>query len=257
MDYEYLKRYVLGEFGMDLSAYKDNQIKRRLEILLTRTNTDDYKGYVQFIKKDDGERAKLLRALTVNTTEFYRDPVVFDYLKEQVFPGLLKEKERIRIWSAGSSDGPEPYTIAMILDSMAIPTQRFQIYATDIDNEVLARAKVGKYQERRLAKLPSGWRERYFREVDRGYIISDDIKNRVSFKKHDLLGKLLLGPWDVVLCRNVLIYLNREAQQNLVTKFAHLLESGGYLILGWPEYIFQPEKQGLTRVGPCTYKKNS
>lgn len=255
MGYEYLKRYVQDEFGIDLSAYKDNQIKRRLETLLTRAKTTDYHQYVHRLKKDEAERARLLRVLTVNTSEFYRDPAVFDLLRDEILPELLKARRRLRIWSAGCSDGPEPYTIAMILDALEVPPHRFELYATDIDEEVLLRAREGRYPEQRLAKLPPGWRERYFQQVERTFAVAEGIKRVVAFKRHDLLGKPLPGPWEIILCRNVLIYLNREAQDGLIAKFASLLGDGGYLILGWPEYIFQPERLGLSKVGPCTYRK--
>ncbi len=256
-DYDHLKRYVQDQFGMDLSAYKDNQIKRRLETHLARNNVSTYKDYVQAIKGDHEEKVKLLRALTVNTTEFYRDPAVFDFLKDKLIPELLTSRRRIRIWSAGSSDGSEAYTLAMILDHLQISPQRFEIQASDIDMEILEKAKEGAYMEQRLTKLPPGWKEKYFTKIERTFKVSEEIKNQVIFKKHDLLGRLIPGPWDIILCRNVLIYLTKEAQEDLIARFAQALSLDSYLILGWPEYIFNPEKLGLARVGPCTYKKVS
>jgi chemotaxis protein methyltransferase CheR len=168
----------------------------------------------------------------------------------------LQRANAPKIWSAACSTGEEPYTMVMIL-SKYLPLNKIHILATDIDEKAIARAKLGLYPERSLNELPHDMKRKYFTKEGSQYQISDEIKKAVTFKKHNLLADSFGGPFDLIICRNVLIYFTEEAKDILYHKFSNALNSSGILFVGSTEQIFNVGKYGFEVEDTFFYKKKA
>ena len=167
MNYEGFKTQVLTLTGINLSAYKENQMKRRIDALIKKNLCNGYDEYVAMLKKNPKSLEDFIAYLTINVTEFFRNPSQWEVLEKQIFPLLLQKKRNIKIWSAACSTGDEPYSIAMTLSKL-MPLSQIQILATDIDKEVLAKAKEGFYSSRNLTNLPINFKEQFMIPVEGG-----------------------------------------------------------------------------------------
>lgn len=178
--------------------------------------------------------------LTINVSEFYRNPEQWKVLESEILPELMKSgNKNLKIWSAACSTGDEPYSLAMVL-SKYVPLSNINILATDIDKQVLEKAKLGLYAEKSLAGLPKEYISKYFTKVgNSAYQISNDIKKCVQFKQHNLLKDPYPTGYDLILCRNVLIYFTEEAKEDIYRKFNDTLRSGGVLFVGSTEQIIK------------------
>lgn len=177
--------------------------------------------------------------MTINVSEFFRNYKRWEVLESKILPQILKNNKHPKIWSAACSTGEEAYTIAMIV-SFLMPYTDLRILATDIDENVLVRAKTGIYSEKSINEVPKKLKQRYFNKQGDYYFISNEIKRMVSFKKHNLLGDPYDGPYDLIICRNVLIYFTEEAKNQLYQKFSSALKQNGILFVGNTEQIFNP-----------------
>ena len=175
-------------------------------------------------------------------------------LEKQILVPMLQKKHSLKIWSAACSTGEEPYTIAMIL-AQFLPLKSIRILATDIDETVLKKARKGVYGERELQELPLHMKTKYFTYREGLYYISEDIKNTVVFKKHDLLQDPFQSNYDLIVCRNVLIYFTDVAKHALYEKMSQSLKKGGVLFVGSTEQIFNTSSYGLTCSRPFFYRK--
>ena len=244
MNYEGFKAQVLTLTGINLSAYKENQMKRRIDALIKKNQCKGYDEYLICLKTDKKRLEDFVAYLTINVTEFFRNPSQWDVLEKQIFPLLLDKKRTIKIWSAACSTGDEPYSLAMTLSKL-LPLSQIQILATDIDKEVLAKAKEGFYLSRNLSNLPKHFQEKYMTAVDGGYKIKDELKRCITFKQHNLLKDPYPTGVDLIVCRNVLIYFTEEAKKDIYKNFNRALVDQGILFVGSTEQIIMCQEFGF------------
>ena len=246
-NYEKFKKDNLQLAGIDLNSYKEKQMRRRINTLITKNNVKTYNDYVALIKKDKEKFDQFINFLTINVSEFYRNPDQWKILEGEVFPALIKKfGKNLKIWSAACSTGDEPYSLVMAL-SRQVPLTNIKIIATDIDNQVLDTARMGLYNEKSIASVPDDLKKKYFTKVGSSYQISDEIKKRVEFKKHDLLKDPYPSGCNLIVCRNVVIYFTEEAKDVIYQKFYKALQPGGVLFIGSTEQIMNYRELGFDR----------
>lgn len=246
-NYEKFKKDILQLAGIDLNSYKEKQMRRRINTLITKNNVKTYNDYVALIKKDKEKFDQFINFLTINVSEFYRNPDQWKILEGQVFPELIKKfGKNLKIWSAACSTGDEPYSLVMAL-SRQVPLANIKIIATDIDNQVLDTARMGLYNEKSIASVPDDLKKKYFTKVGSSYQISDEIKKGVEFKKHDLLKDPYPSGCNLIVCRNVVIYFTEEAKDVIYQKFHKALQPGGVLFIGSTEQIMNYRELGFDR----------
>lgn len=255
-DYEVFKKNILDLTGIDLNSYKERQMKRRLNTLGEKFGFHDYDSFYKDLKVNLDHRKQFMNYLTINVSEFYRNPAQWEVLETKVIPELLKQnKTELKIWSAACSTGDEPYTIVMIMKEL-FPNVRINLTATDLDDLVIAFAKEGLYSEKSIADLPKKYITKYFKQLpDQTYQISKEIKDCVKFKQHNLLADPYDDHYDLIVCRNVLIYFTEEAKLEVFKKFHQALRPNGYLFIGSTEQLLQARKIGYEPLYSFFYKK--
>lgn len=253
-DYEQFISKIKSKTGIDLGLYKEAQMKRRLTSLYEKKGFTSFQSYFQGIDRDRELLYEFLDRMTINVSEFYRNYKRWEVLEKKILPKMLKRTGNPKIWSAACSTGEEPYTIAMIL-SKFIPLSKIRILATDIDEKAIARAKLGIYPERSLNEVPEDMKRKYFTRDGSGYVISEDIKKSVVFKKHNLLADPYGTSFDLIICRNVLIYFTEEAKDIIYHKFTKALNPEGILFVGSTEQIFNVNKYGMEVEDTFFYRK--
>lgn len=245
--YEKFKKDVYALTTIDLNAYKEKQMRRRIDSLLTKNKADSYDAYVAMIKQDKDKFEQFVNFLTINVSEFYRNPEQWDFLDKEVFPALMKQfGQKLTIWSAACSTGDEPYSLVMAL-SKHIPLNQIKIIATDIDRQVLDKARVGLYNEKSIAGVPDDLKAKYFTQVGASYKISDAIKERVEFREHNLLKDSYPSGCHLIVCRNVVIYFTEEAKTEIYKKFNNALVKDGMLFIGSTEQIIDYKELNYKR----------
>lgn len=232
---------VQKRLGIQLTSYKQDYIKRRLLSRMNSTRSKDFVEYHHYLKTHPEEEEKLRNALTINVTKFFRDLDVFDLVKKEIFPTILRDKRSIKIWSAGCSSGEEPYTYAIILHELGKTGPGFNgaIIATDIDEEMLKKARLGVYEKNALENMSEAQISRHFDKKEDGkFYIKDHIKQIVKFQPHDLMkGQPAAKGVDMVSCRNVTIYFNEQQKKDLVKLVHESLVKDGFYIMGMSEYM--------------------
>lgn len=254
MDYEEFKRQIFKMTSIDLNAYKENQMKRRIDALIKKNEYESYVEYIEALRDDYQALEQFKLYLTINVTEFFRNPSQWQILQKEIVPSILKRKERIRVWSAACSTGDEPYSIAMILAEI-MPLSRVEIIATDIDKEVLLRARAGIYTERNLINLPKIFQQKYMKLSGKNFLIDEEIKKCITFKRHNLLKDPYPREVDLIVCRNVLIYFTEEAKNEVYHRFNQALAEDGMLFVGSTEQIIMCHEFGLEPCKTFFYKK--
>jgi len=255
-NYDFFKTQVLKLTGIDLNAYKEGQMRRRIDTLIQKHKCN-YLTYVELIKSDKERFEEFVNFLTINVSEFWRNPEQWKVLEEKVVPSLIKILPSPKIWSAACSTGDEPYSLVMLL-SRYLPLSKIKIIATDIDKQVLEKARVGLYHEKSLKGLPEEFKKKYFeRRSETSLQINDDIKKCVEFREHNLLSDPYPNPCDLIVCRNVLIYFTEEAKDEIYVKFNKALKPGGVLFLGSTEQIIQPGNIGYSAISSFFYQKKA
>ncbi len=254
MDYEGFKKAVYGLTGIDLSSYKEKQMKRRIEALIRKCGFDSYGEYFKAISEDRSLRYEFLNYLTINVSEFYRNPDQWKILENDILPHLLEKNRFLRIWSAACSTGDEPYTLVMVLNRF-LPLSNIRILATDIDMEALEKARLGVYSEKSVENLPADFLGKYFLKEGDTYKILDEVKKCVDFRRHDLLRDEYPKECDLIVCRNVLIYFTEEAKAEIYTRFNRSLKTGGILFVGSTEQIIMAHKYRLKPIRTFFYQK--
>lgn len=256
-DYEYFKREVFALTGIDLSSYKENQMKRRIDTLIAKHQIIGYDKYVQMLRTDTKKFEEFVSYLTINVSEFYRDPQQWKVLEHDIIPDLIRKfGKNLRIWSAACSTGDEPYSLVMAL-SRYLPLGCIKVYATDIDRQVLEQAKAGLYQEKSIASVPEELKRKYFSRSGSAYQISAEIRSRVEFGQHNLLRDTYPGNYHLIVCRNVLIYFTEEAKQEVYAKFFRSLAAGGILFAGSAEQMMYHADIGFVKKYSLYYEKPS
>ncbi|MCI7078618.1 MAG: protein-glutamate O-methyltransferase CheR [Veillonellaceae bacterium] len=253
-DWEEFKAKLKRKTEIDLDLYKAPQMQRRIMNLARRNGYDKYSAYFDKVVQDKDDFAAFIEYLTINVSEFFRTPDKFAKLETDVIPELMKRSSRLNIWSAGCSIGAEPYSLAMILNDMT-PNTRHRILATDLDIEILGKAKAGVYNENELKAMSEARKSKYFTRQGDKYAVSPDIKQRIEFKRHNLLKDSFETGFDLILCRNVVIYFTEEAKDQLYANFFKALKPGGILFVGATEAILNFRKLGYTSYQPFFYQK--
>lgn len=257
-DYEDFKKFILQSTTIDLNAYKERQMKRRIDTLISRNKYDGYDSYSQAIKKDKKLMEEFINYITINVSEFYRNPNLWKTLEDVILPDLIsKFGPRLKVWSAACSTGDEPYSLAMVL-AKKVPMRDIKIIATDLDEQVLEKAKDGVYGENSIKGLPKEFQDKYFEKMgDRFYKISDDIKRCVEFKKSNLLKDPYPTGCHLIVCRNVLIYFTEEAKKDVYEKFNKSLVTDGCLFVGNTEQIIGYRDMGYSYDHLFFYRKTN
>lgn len=231
---------IAVERGFGCDSYKPGCLRRRIAVRMRARGVHTYEQYARVLDVDQAEYDRLLDALTINVTKFYRNPETWDLLAARVLPRLW-ERGRARCWSAGCASGEEPYTLAILLLEAAsalgaAPLQPPPIDATDFDLCSLARADAGSYPETAFDEMPGRLIERYF--CGRPRTVRPEVRQLVRFRRHDLIREAPPDPpYDLIMCRNVVIYFDRPTQEGLYARFAEALTPGGYLVLGKVETL--------------------
>jgi chemotaxis protein methyltransferase CheR len=256
MDYEGFKKQVFSLTKIDLNAYKERQMKRRIDALITKRAVKGYDDYVALLKKDKGVFDEFVNYLTINVSEFYRNPEQWRTLEKEIIPELIEKfGNRLKIWSAACSTGDEPYSLVMVLAKF-MPLSNIKIIATDIDKQVLDKARLGLYNAKSLQGLPKEYINEYFTKInDKSYQISDKVKRCVEFSQHNLLKDTYPTNCDMIICRNVLIYFTEEAKEEVYRKFNTSLKKDGILFVGSTEQIIQPQNLGYVSHRSFFYNK--
>lgn len=254
-DYEYFKTEVMALTSIDLNCYKEKQMKRRIDTLIAKNKIVGYDKYVHALKTDKTIFEEFVNYITINVSEFYRNPEQWKLLDEQIIPELIhKFGKNLKVWSAACSTGDEPYSLVMAL-SRHIPLGNIKIFATDLDKQVIAKAKVGLYSEKSIVGVPDDLRRKYFTQVGPSYKIADEVKARVEFKEHNLLRDVYPTDCHLIVCRNVLIYFTEEAKDDVFRRFQHSLANGGVLFIGSTEQIINYREMGYSRENSFFYQK--
>lgn len=269
-----LLQKVFEERGLDFRAYNKTMLRRRLARRLLALRTESYKEYARMLDTHPEEYKELFDTLIISVSYFFRNPLTFEFLYQVVLPEMITHKEQsrdtmIRVWSAGCAHGEEPYSVAILLAELLgerLKDYRVTIYATDIDTDALNKAKVGEYAEDSILEVKKGFLNKYFHYKNGNYQIGDDIKALVDFSFHDLTSEKVVVPsqsvfanFDLVLCRNVLIYFNRELQKRVINNLKTVLNEKGYLVFGEAEILTDNAHSDIIcRDGLCkVYQKTS
>lgn len=255
-NYEKFKKDVLALTNIDLNFYKEKQMRRRIDTIATKHGCSNYDDYVRVLKTDHEKFDAFVNFLTINVSEFYRNPDQWKLMDETVIPKLLKEQGRnLKIWSAACSTGDEPYSLVMAL-SKHIPLSNIRVLATDIDKRVLANAQTGLYNQKSIANVPEDLKKKYFKQVGQSFQIADEIKRCVTFKEHNLLKDPYPKDFDLILCRNVVIYFTDEAKNMIYKQFHASLKKHGVLFIGSTEQITNYKELNYERLSSFYFEKN-
>ncbi|BBF42101.1 chemotaxis protein methyltransferase CheR [Lachnospiraceae bacterium KM106-2] len=254
--YEKFKLDVKKITDIDLNAYKERQMKRRIDALITKNHYSSYDEYVNELKRNSALLEEFVNYLTINVSEFYRNPEQWKILEQEVLPMLMEQSSgSLKIWSAACSTGDEPYSLVMLL-SKFMPLSKIKIIATDIDKQVLQKAKSGLYYEKFVKGLPKEFADKYFTKVGTNTVqIADEIKACVEFKQHDMLKDAYPTNCDLIICRNVMIYFTEEAKNEIYKKFHNALKPKGVLFVGSTEQMIQSKEFGYDTLKSFFYQK--
>lgn len=255
-DYKQFVEQIELKTNIDLSLYKEAQMKRRLVSLYKKRGFQSFRQFYTAICQDEKLMSEFLDRITINVTEFFRNKNRWDVLEKEILPRLLLNKRELKIWSSASSTGEEPYTLAMIL-SRYLPLDQISILATDIDEEALKVAQRGIYTEKSITQIPIDLKKKYMIKEGSLYKVAESLKKTVHFKKMNLLADEFDTDFDLIVCRNVLIYFTEEAKDLLYRKFSTSLIDGGVLFVGSTEQIFNYSNYGFEVEESFFYKKIS
>jgi chemotaxis protein methyltransferase CheR len=257
--YGHFLRVVNRLTGLDLTAYRPGQMRRRLEALRARVGAGDFIAYARLLERDPERLQELRDFLTINVTEFFRDTPHFHRLATHVLPSLLAVRRSLRVWSAACSVGAEPYSLAMLLMELS-PNGVHRVVATDIDRTALARARRGDdYSAVELRGVGPDRLARFFvhSAETSTWALRPEVKRLVEFREQNLLTESPSAVFDLILCRNVVIYFTDEAKCALYERLTAALRPGGVLLLGATEVLPRPSTLGLGVEGPSLYRRVS
>lgn len=252
--------------GFDFSGYRSTMLERRLQKRIYSTNSKNSEEYFTYLNQNSDEFDNLIDVFTINVSSFFRNPLMFEYLRKIVIPDIYSAKAKegsvnLRIWSAGCSFGEEPYSLAILLNEFYEKEESSVesiIFATDIDKKALKQAAIGRYGFNSIKNIKYGLLQKYF-TIDGAYFdIVSQIKKQVNFSLFDILNKNILVPpdsifggFDLVLCRNVLIYFEVEYQKMIFHKLYKSLNPNGFLVLGEAEMPIEGFQHKFKRMSNC------
>jgi len=255
--------YLMEQRGVDFSGYYPAMLMRQMGHRLDVLNCNDFEDYLSFIKGNTEELDTLLDVITINVSHFFRDPLTFELLAESILPSILLGKvqngdDTLRIWSTGCSMGEEAYSIAILIQELLFKqglAMKLHLFGTDIDTKILGRAATAVYPVASVENVKYGLLKKYFIPAGKEFMIIPEIKRQVTFSFYDILDKKhtvppdsIFGNFDLVLCRNLLIYFNTEYQETILAKLLYALTPKGYLILGKTESLPIKSQQYFNRI---------
>lgn len=250
---------IYNSSGIHFTDVNRPILESRLKERLKKSNLISFDDYFNIITRDPQELKVLLDAVTTNLTSFFRNLTQIKSFENEVINEIKKTRlnKKIRIWSAGCSTGEEPYTIAMILKEKLDSSWNIEITASDISFNVLMKANEGFYPESKIAGIPPELLNKYFVKAGDGYQITDDIKKNIKFDYHNLKYDSGLKDFDVVFCRNVIIYFDAKAQEDVINRLYQAMNNNSYLFIGHSESLFgMKTKFVFTKLGDaCLYMK--
>lgn len=249
-----LLRYVEEELSFATSHYNDSYLDRRVHARMRRTGADTYTAYLGTLKEDPAEADRLLKALSINVTSFFRNPPMWEELRD-VLRTLSRESGRLDVWSAACSDGREPYSLAMLaMDDSQVDETRLSITATDISKPSLATARTGVYESTRTTDIeeelaPLSNHDDYLRQDGKQFAIQPAVKQLVDFRRHDLIRNEPIGTFDLILCRNLFIYIDPAYKDRILSTLDDSIVTGGYLVIGMAETLPTDYRASFEAVG--------
>ncbi|MDP5273802.1 CheR family methyltransferase [Chengkuizengella axinellae] len=253
LDYHSFVKELKKHINIDLSQYKETQMKRRLTVLKNKRGYHSFRDYLKDIVKEPNLMDEFLDRMTINVSEFWRNSNRWSLLEKKYIPSLLNGNEQLKCWSAGCSTGEEAYTLSMILANQT-SASKYKIVASDLDERVLEKADKGKYDERSLRELPQKY-HKYINKEQSYYKVLDLLKENIKFEKKNLLSDPFGSQFDLIICRNVMIYFTNPAKDLLYQKFSDALKPGGILFVGSTEQIFSPKDYQLETEDMFFYRK--
>lgn len=248
-DYTHFVKQIHGKYDINLGFYKEEQMKRRLNSFKDKYQLDNFQALFHAVSDSDSIRQAFFDKMTINVTEFFRNRSRWQALIDLISNRWTTPK----IWSAACSSGEEAYTLSIILNE--IYKSGYQIDATDIDRRMLDHAKAGTYTKSSLRELNEIEIKKYFHKFDESYNIDIKFKKPIRFEKHNLLSDSYKNGYDLIVCRNVLIYFTDEAKDHVFRRFSASLNPGGILFVGSTEQIFNAKQYGLQAIGKFLYEK--
>jgi len=252
-EWEALYRAVLKASGLDLSQYKANQLQRRIGMMAESKGYSDLADLAAWITGKPENLSWFMDKLAINVSELFRNPEKWEELRTKVIPGLLRPGKGLRCWSAGCSYGAEATTLGMLLDRHFPGPHR--ILGTDIDDAALAQAKRGEFSESDVRGVPKEYRDAYLVSDGHGWKSLPAARKHLEFRKQNLLADKFDSDFDLILCRNVVIYFTEEAKSALYRKFFDALRPGGVLFVGGTERIFSATEIGFESRIPLFYQR--
>jgi chemotaxis protein methyltransferase CheR len=254
--YEDFKCSIFELTKIDLDSYKERQMKRRIDALILKYGFTSYAEYVNHIRTDKPAYNEFMSYITINVSEFYRNPEQWAVLENDILPYIIDHfGKSLKVWSAACSTGEEPYSLAMLLGKFA-PLNLVNILATDIDNHVMEKARLGLYHEKSLKALPREFIDKYFVRINEStYQICDQIKSCVEYRHHDLLKDPYPSDFDLIVCRNVLIYFTEQAKHSIYVNLHSALKKDAILFIGSTEQILNASKYGFINYRSFFYRK--
>ena len=241
-DFEGVLRQIDDTVPFEPGYYNESYLDRRITARMRRRDTESHAEYEQLLRENDGEREALMDALTINVTEFFRNPEMWDVLRD-VLRDRTAEQRQVRVWSAPSADGREPYSVAMLAcDDPEIDESRIEVLGSDISEEALENARDGVYHTTRTTDIaeelePLSDPDRYVERDEDAFRVRPEIKRLVDFETHDLISDGARDPFDVVMCRNLLIYIDVDHKGALFDALEASLADDGVLVLGMTESV--------------------
>jgi len=259
-DFKDIANLVYNACGIVLGDHKREMVYSRLARRIRALKLNDFKAYLAYLDTHkDQEFDAFINAITTNLTSFFREVHHFEFIKSELIPNLIKankDTKRVRIWSAGCSTGEEPYSLAMTLNNAFPSNWDVKILATDLDSNVLEKGQKGVYTAANVNGLDATHLKRWFLKSKDGehYKVKDTLRERISFKRLNLLQDWpMKGPFDLILCRNVVIYFDKETKDHLFKRYANILSDHGYLFLGHSESMGK-EHSNYKNLGKTMYQ---
>ena len=254
-EFIYVKKKVRELTQYDLDNYGHNQMLRRLDGYISRYKVDNVFQFCRMLESDKNELQKLEKFLTINVSEFFRDLIQFKIFQEKILPEMLNNNLGLNIWSAGCSNGAEAYSVAILLDGLS-PYREHRILATDIDKKILSHAiDGGPYKPEEIRNVSKALLEKYFINDNGNFWVIDRIREKVTFRLHDLTRDPFEDNFDLIICRNVVIYFSGETKKAIRKKFLDAIKENGIFFIGATETMLDTRNTGFQRLSACFYRK--
>ena len=267
-DFNRLSQFVFQESGIKMPPIKKIMLQSRLQKRLRELRIISFKEYADYVFSPEGQKNEIIHMLDVvstNKTDFFREPIHFDFLQNEILPDFIKDNtnSNLKVWSAGCSSGEEPYTIAITLNEFKAQNHGFNysILGTDISTQILQKATIAVYKEERISNVPLNIKKKYFlrnkNKEDKTVRVTKELRDKIRCQRLNFMDDLynISEIFDVIFCRNVLIYFDRETQEQVITRLCQKLKTGGYLFIGHSESILGMNLP-LTQIKPTIFKRH-